>query len=56
MLSTMLKHGRGRTTLQASKDGNNSSTLFLYLSFYMYAYMYVLSTTLDTTFVHLSIE
>jgi hypothetical protein len=33
MLGTMLKHGGGRTTSQASKDGNNSSTLSLSLSF-----------------------
>jgi hypothetical protein len=29
MLSTMLKHGGGCATAQASKDGNNSSTLFV---------------------------
>jgi 4-alpha-glucanotransferase len=33
MLDTMLKHGGGRATSQASKDGNNSSTLSLSLSF-----------------------
>jgi hypothetical protein len=33
MIGTMLKHGGGRTTSQASKDGNNSSTLSLSLSF-----------------------
>jgi hypothetical protein len=33
MLGTMLKHGGGRATSQALKDGNNSSTLSLSLSF-----------------------
>jgi hypothetical protein len=33
MLGTMFKHGGGRATSQASKDGNNSSTLSLSLSF-----------------------
>jgi hypothetical protein len=51
----MLKRGGGRSTLQASKDDNNSLA-FLPLSFYMSAYMYVLSTTLDTAFVYLSLE
>jgi hypothetical protein len=32
MLGTMLKHGGGRATSRASKDGNNSSTLSLSLS------------------------
>ena len=56
MLSTMLKHGGGHATLQASRDGNNSSTLFLSLSFYIFVHMHMLSTTLDATFVYLSIE
>jgi hypothetical protein len=56
MVSTKLKHGGGHATLQASKDGNNSSTLFCSCLFYMSAFMYVLSTTLDTTFVYLSLE
>jgi hypothetical protein len=33
MLGTILKHGGGNATSQASKDGNNSSTLSLSLSF-----------------------
>jgi hypothetical protein len=33
MLGTMLKHGGGHATSQVSKDGNNSSTLSLSLSF-----------------------
>jgi hypothetical protein len=43
-------------TLQASNDGNNSSTFFCSCLFYMSAFIYVLSTTLDTTFVYLSLE
>jgi hypothetical protein len=54
MLGTMLKHGGGHATSQASKDGNNSSTLSLSLSFYMFVCMYMPSTTLDATFVCLS--
>jgi hypothetical protein len=33
IVGTMLKHGGGHATSQASKDGNNSSTLSLSLSF-----------------------